>query len=61
LEEVHSAGEAALENFTITIPDRSSFNTLMSMMTHTSTCERQKKQKADKNQFLVSDPDGNIL
>ena len=56
--EVHSAGEAGLEKFTITIPDRSSFNTIKSIINPHTSSEQQKKKNTDKNQFLVSDPDG---
>ena len=56
--EPHSDGEAGLENFAITIPDRSSFNTIKSIMLYDSTSEQQKKHKSDKDQFLVFDPDG---
>jgi catechol 2,3-dioxygenase len=42
--KAHIRGEAGLENFAITIPNRSSFNTIKSVI--------------DKNQFLVLDPDG---
>ena len=57
--EVHGDGETGLENFTITIPDRSSFNTIKSIINHHASSEQQKKKKnADKNQFLIFDPDG---
>jgi catechol 2,3-dioxygenase len=57
--EVHGDGETGLENFTITIPDRSSFNTIKSIINHHASYEQQKKKKnADKNQFLIFDPDG---
>jgi catechol 2,3-dioxygenase len=55
--EVHGNCESGLENFTITIPDRSSFNTIKSIINRHASSEQQKKQKADKNHFLISDPD----
>jgi catechol 2,3-dioxygenase len=56
--KVHANGETGLENFTITIPDRSSFKTIESIINHHTSSEQQKNQKDDKDQFLVSDPDG---
>ncbi|MBD0360517.1 MAG: VOC family protein, partial [Nitrososphaeraceae archaeon] len=56
--KVHANGETGLENFTITIPDKSSFKTIESIINHHTSSEQQKKQKDDKDQFLVSDPDG---
>lgn len=56
--EVHGDGETGLENFTVTIPDRSSFNIIKSTINHHASSEQQKKkQKADKNHFLIFDPD----
>jgi catechol 2,3-dioxygenase len=56
--EVHGDGETGLENFTISIPDRSSFNTIKSIINRHASSEQQKKQKDGNNdQFLVSDPD----
>jgi catechol 2,3-dioxygenase len=52
---VHGNDEVGLENFTISIPDRSSFNTIKSIINHHASSEQQK---ADKNQLIVSDPDG---
>jgi catechol 2,3-dioxygenase len=59
-EKVHSGSDAGLENFTITIPDKSSFKTLKSIFdSDTATSEQQKnKQKSDNNHFSVFDPDG---
>ena len=57
--KVHGVGEIGLENFTIAIPDRSSFNTIKSIINHHASSEQQKKKKnADKNQSLIFDPDG---
>jgi catechol 2,3-dioxygenase len=56
--QVHTYGEAGLENFTITIPDRSFVNTINKSILPDSTSEQQTRQAAHKNQFLVSDPDG---
>jgi catechol 2,3-dioxygenase len=57
--KVHGNGETGLENFTIAIPDRSSFNAIKSIINHHASSEQQKKKKnADKNQFLIFDPDG---
>jgi catechol 2,3-dioxygenase len=57
--KVHGDGETGLENFTIAIPDRSSFNAIKSVINHHASSEQQKKKKnADKNQFLIFDPDG---
>jgi catechol 2,3-dioxygenase len=56
--KVHANGETGLENFTITIPDRSSFKTIESIINHHTSSKQQKNQKDDKDQFLVSDPDG---
>jgi catechol 2,3-dioxygenase len=53
--KVHGNDEVGLENFTISIPDRSSFNTIKSIINHHASSEQQK---ADKNQLIVSDPDG---
>jgi catechol-2,3-dioxygenase len=55
--EVHGNCETGLENFTITIPDSSSFNTIKSDIIRHASSEQQKKQKADKNDFLIFDPD----
>jgi catechol 2,3-dioxygenase len=58
--EVHSNDVLGLENFTITIPDTSSFNRLRSAIKSYSirSEQQQRKQKSDENQFMVSDPDG---
>jgi catechol 2,3-dioxygenase len=58
--KAHIRGEAGLENFAITIPNSSSFNTIKSVILSDSvTLEHQKQlQNIDKNQFLVLDPDG---
>jgi catechol 2,3-dioxygenase len=55
--EVHGDGETGLENFTISIPDRSSFNTIKTIINPHTSSKQQKKKNADNNQFLVSDPD----
>jgi catechol 2,3-dioxygenase len=58
--EVHSNDVLGLENFTITVPDRSSFNRIRSAIKshHLSSEEKQKEQKSYGNQSMVSDPDG---
>lgn len=57
--KVHGDDETGLENFTIALPDRSSFNAIKSIINHHASSEQQKKKKnADKNQFLIFDPDG---
>jgi len=60
--DLHTHGEAGLENFTITIPDKSFVNSIKSIIIaddeYTSAVQNQKKQNPDKDQFLVSDPDG---
>jgi catechol 2,3-dioxygenase len=55
--EFHGNGETGLENFTITIPDRTSFNTIKTIINPHTSSKQQKKKNADNNQFLVSDPD----
>jgi catechol 2,3-dioxygenase len=60
--EVHGDGETGLEHFTITIPDRSSFDTIKFIVSRhhhhaSSEQQQQKKQMAHKNQLIVSDPD----
>ena len=56
--KVHGDGETGLENFTIAIPDRTSFNTIESIINRHASSEQQTKQKTDRNQFLIFDPDG---
>src|SRR5215211_8185605 len=56
--EVHGNGETGLENFTVAIPDRTSFNTIESIINRHASSEQQTKQKTDRNQFLIFDPDG---
>jgi catechol 2,3-dioxygenase len=56
--KVHGDGETGLENFTIAIPDRTSFNTIESIINRHTSSEQQTKQKTDRNQFLIFDPDG---
>jgi catechol 2,3-dioxygenase len=56
--QVHGKGETGLENFTIAIPDRTSFNTIESIINRHTSSEQQTKQKTDRNQFLIFDPDG---
>ena len=58
--KVHSNDVLGLENFTITVPDISSFNRIRSAIKshHLSSEEKQKEQKSYGNQLMVSDPDG---
>ena len=49
--KVHSNDVLGLENFTITVPDISSFNRIRDLL-------KQKEQKSNGNQLMVSDPDG---
>lgn len=58
--EVHSNDVLGLENFTITVSDISSFNRIRSAIKshHFSSEEKQKEQKSNGNQLIVSDPDG---
>ena len=49
--KVHSNDVLGLENFTITVPDISSFNRIRDLLL-------QKEQKSYGNQLMVSDPDG---
>src|ERR687898_1973585 len=58
--EGHVQGRSGLESFTITIPQRSSFNALRdTIKRHFVGSEQQgRKGKADGDQFIVSDPDG---
>ena len=56
--EILSNDEAGLKNFTMTIPDKSSFNSIKSIFLNDQTSERQKSKKTENNQFLVLDPDG---
>jgi catechol 2,3-dioxygenase len=56
--EILSNDEAGLKNFTMTIPDKSSFNSIKSIFLNDHTSERQKSKKTENNQFLVLDPDG---
>lgn len=58
--KVHSNDVLGLENFTITVPDTSSFNRIRSAIKsqHLSSEEKQKEQKSYGNQLMVSDPDG---
>ncbi|MFZ0741869.1 MAG: VOC family protein [Nitrososphaeraceae archaeon] len=57
--EGHIQGMSGLENFTITIPDKS-FSTLWDTINRQSAnYEPQRRiQETDKNQLMVSDPDG---
>jgi catechol 2,3-dioxygenase len=57
--EGHIQGMSGLENFTITIPDKS-FGTLWDTINRQSAnYEPQRRiQETDKNQLMVSDPDG---
>jgi catechol 2,3-dioxygenase len=56
--ESHTHGNVGLEYFTVIVPDRSSFNTIQSNIHDPVSSEQQEKQRLDKNQFLVFDPDG---
>ena len=56
--EILSNDEAGLKNFTMTIPDKSSFNSIKSIFLNDHTSEKQKSKKTENNQFLVLDPDG---
>lgn len=56
--KILSNNDAGLKNFTMTIPDKSSFNSIKSIFLNDHTSERQKSQKAENKQFLVLDPDG---
>jgi catechol 2,3-dioxygenase len=56
--EILSNDEAGLKNFTMTLPDKSSFNSIKSIFLNDQTSERQKSKKTENNQFLVLDPDG---
>ena len=55
--KVHGRSETGLENFTITIPDRTSFDTIESIINRHANSEQQPKQMTDKNQFMIFDPD----
>jgi catechol 2,3-dioxygenase len=56
--EILSNNDTGLKNFTMTIPDKSSFNSIKSIFLNDHTSERQKSQKVENKQFLVLDPDG---
>jgi catechol 2,3-dioxygenase len=59
--EAHTHGEAGLEYFEIITPDRSSLDTLRSIIYDSVTSKKQKKQQQEednKNQILINDPDG---
>jgi catechol 2,3-dioxygenase len=55
--EIHTRGEVGPDYFTIIVPDRSSINAIKSNIQDPVSSE-QKKQRVDKNQILVFDPDG---
>jgi catechol 2,3-dioxygenase len=57
--EGHIQGMSGLENFTITIPDKS-FSTLWNTINRQSanSIPQRRIQETDKNQLMVSDPDG---
>jgi len=55
--ESHIHGKVGLESFTITIPDESTLNILGSIMQDSSKPEKQQ-QKTERDQLLISDPDG---
>ena len=56
--EIHTHSEVGLEYFTIIVPDRSSISAIKSNIHDPVSSEQQEKQRLDKNQFLVFDPDG---
>ena len=56
--EIHTHGKVGLEYFTIIVPDISSINAIKSKIHDPVSSEQHKKQRVDKNQFLVFDPDG---
>jgi catechol 2,3-dioxygenase len=56
--KILSNNDAGLKNFTMTIPDKRSFNSIKSIFLNDHASERQKSQKAENKQFLVRDPDG---
>ena len=59
--EAHTHGEAGLEYFEIITPDRSSLDTIRSIIYDSVTSENQKKQQQEednKNQILINDSDG---
>jgi catechol 2,3-dioxygenase len=58
--EGHSSNVLGLENFTMTISEIPSFNRLRSAIKshYINSDQQQRKQRSDKNQFMVSDPDG---
>jgi catechol 2,3-dioxygenase len=53
----HIHGKTGLENFTITIPDKSTLNILGSIMQDSSKPEKQQRTE-ERSQLLISDPDG---
>jgi catechol 2,3-dioxygenase len=55
--EIHTPGEVGLEYFTIIVPDISSINGIKSNI-QDAVSSKHKKQRVDKNQYLVFDPDG---
>jgi catechol 2,3-dioxygenase len=55
--ESHIHGKVGLENFTITIPDKSTLNILGSIVEGSSKPEKQQ-QTEERGRLLVSDPDG---
>ena len=58
--EANTRGETGLEHFEIITPDRSSLDTVNSIIYDSVTSEKQKKQQEEdnKNQILIDDPDG---
>ena len=58
--EAHTHGEAGLEHFEIITPDRSSLDTVNTIIYDSVTSEKQKKQQEEdnKNEILINDPDG---
>ena len=57
--ESHIHGKTGLENFTITVPDKSTLNILGSIMQDSSKPEKQQQQRTEeRSQLLISDPDG---
>jgi catechol 2,3-dioxygenase len=59
--DAHTYGEAGLEYFEIVTPDRSSLDTITSIIYDSVTSEKQKKQQEEEdnnNQIMINDPDG---
>ena len=57
--EAHTHGEAGLEYFEIITPDRSSLDTIRSIIYDSVAKQKKQQQEEDnKNQMLINDPDG---